>query len=336
MPDAWETAHGLNPADAADGPKDKDGDGYTNIEEFLNETDPNKPDTGVPASQPAVTVQGGNEAIRGEAARRLGAALLASEIQPQAAPASRDAFLEKVRQGAGDVAAVLGLQFARIPPGEISVFKVKVTLTKPFDLATREVTQAQWEAVMGTRPWQGQLAAKDGPDLPVTYVSRIDCEEFVARLNACGGDRYRLPTQCEWLHAASAGTKFEYGFPTPATQPGWLEYDLVSLRYRDEAGYHETLADFPEPVGQRKPNPNGLFNLAGNVSEWCYDWFSYQYYDERAEPSKTDPMGPDQGEFRIVCGGNFRFGTNTERVWTFRRPHYRDFGLGFRLYRAVE
>ena len=346
MPDPWEKRFGLDPADKSDGPKDLDGDGFTNVEEYLNETDPTKPDSGAPIAQRPPKIQKGNDAIRAAAARALGAKVLAEEQKPQAAKAGRQTFIRKVRQSGRDPAEVLGIRFARIPPGELMVYKVKVTLTRPYELSACEITQAQWEAVMGARPWVGKPASKDGPDGPVTYVSYIDCQEFISRLNAAlpvrgtqtgGGRQYRLPTQCEWLHAARGGTKSRFGFPfPPRAKEDVLEYARVSLRYRDQRGYHEKLINFPEPVGRRKPNPWGLYNIAGNVGEWCHDRHSYQYYSvKRHGPTKTDPMGPKHGEYRLVCGGNFRFNTDGHRVWTWHKPHYRAFGLGFRLRRAV-
>ena len=79
----------------------------------------------------------------------------------------------------------LGIQFVRIPKGEFDVGARHVKLTRDYELSAREVTQAQWVVVMGTRPWAGQIAACDGPTLPAYYVNYADCQEFIRRLNVC-------------------------------------------------------------------------------------------------------------------------------------------------------
>ena len=215
MPDAWEKKYGLDADAPSDNAKDNDGDGYTNIEEFLNQTDPNQSDTGEPIPPEPVRVQAGNDHIRGAAARRFGAATLTKLKTANATKESREALLKKVRESGKEVAEVLAIRFVRIPPttkpgGELMVGrrrdkKVKVTLTKPYELSARQITQAQWETVMGTRPWSGKPGVKQDANAPATYVNHLDCLEFIRRLNACGNREYRLPTYCEWTHAGRGG-----------------------------------------------------------------------------------------------------------------------------------
>ena len=339
MPDAWEKKYGFNPKDPSDGPKDLDGDGYTNVEEFLNLTDPAKPDTGAPIPHPPVVVQAGNDRIRREAARKIGKELLAKEQVPLATPESRQALLKRVQESGKDVADVLGMKFVRIQPGQFEVWKIKIKITKPFEIGACEVTQAQWEAVMGTRPWSGQPAAKDNPQFPATYVSYLDVQEFIARLNACRGRKYRLPTQAEWRLAAHGGTEFVYGFREDRSRVH--EYAWCCHRvYKDKRMVAKHFPTLPQAVGKLKPNPFGIYDMAGNVREMVSDYASYLYYSNRKRygAERTDPTGPKTGINRAVCGGHFRYVSSQvlrRRPYTGHRPHYRGFGLGFRLVRTV-
>ena len=339
MPDAWEKRFGLNPNDPADGPKDRDGDGYTNVEEFLNETDPTKRDSGAPLPQRPVLVQTGNAHIRGGNARKIGEQRLAKLKTVAATKESRKTLLRKVRESGKEVADYLGIKFVRIHPGSSMVYKCKVTLTKPFELSACEITQAQWQAVMGTRPWAGELAAKDDPQHPATYVSYLDCQEFIRRLNACGGREYRLPTSYEWRYAARAGTNFPCGFRGGIQAVP--DYAWCCINGPDRQGRHVLkLRTTPQAVGRLKPNPWGLCDVGGNAREWCHEWYGYFYHDARPGPGKTDPMGPKKTRwhtYRRTCGGHFRM---FRRRAGFGRagnhyPHYRGFDMGFRLYRAA-
>ena len=339
MPDAWERRHGFNPKDPADGPRDLDGDGYTNVEEFLNLTDPAKPDTGVPAPPPVVVIQSGNDRMRRDAGRKTGKDLLAKEQTPLATHEAREALLKKVRESGKRVADVLGLRFVKIEPGEFELWEIKIKITKPFEIGIFEVTQTQWQMVMGTRPWLGQPAAQDNPQFPATYISHLDTQEFIARLNASGDRQYGLPTQAEWRLAAHGGTDFLYGFQEDeqrVPEYAWCCYRV----YKDKRMAAKHFPTFPQAVGKLKPNPFGVYDMAGNVRELVSDYASYHYYSDRAKygSERTDPTGPDTGECRTVCGGHFRYVPSQvlrRRPFTGHRPHYRGFGLGFRLRRAL-
>jgi len=342
MPDAWEKLHSFDTGDPSDGPKDRDGDGYTNVEEYLNLTDPGRPDTGAPVPHPAVTAQAGNSALRGDAARKAGEERLVKLQEPAWSDDTAEPFVQKVRASGQEVADHLGLRFVRVPKGELDVGQRHVKLTKDYELSACEVTQAQWVTVMGTRPWAGQFAGRDAPALPAYYVNYADCQEFVRRLNACGDRRYRLPTYCEWTHAAKGGTNSLWGFGNdPRRVP---EHAWCTLKYRDQDGkLVRRRADAPQTVGQLKPNPYGLYDMSGNVREWVHDWFHYWYFTTHYESKDLiDPLGPDRpeqpgwDETRRVCGGHFRY-----REWYILRfpaarhkPHYRGF-VGFRLHRAL-
>ena len=335
MPDAWEKKYGFDVKDPADGPKDLDGDGYTNVEEFLNETDPAKPDTGAPVPQPPVLVQAGNDRIRGQAARKLGEQRLARLKTVNATRESYQQLLRKVRESGKEVADLLGIKFVKIPAGELTVGKVKARLTRPYELSACEITQKQWETVMGTRPWTGLAAAGDNPKFPVTYVNYLDCQEFVARLNALGSRKYRLPTYCEWRHAASGGTDSLFGFG--ADKKRIPEYAWCCVRFYDEKNrmVGKRFPELPTAVGSLKPNPWGLYDMAGNASEWGHDWYGYWTY--RRGAVRTDPMGPKTGKLRITCGAHFRCVTAQFFRYpaSMHRPHYRGFEMGFRLQRSL-
>jgi formylglycine-generating enzyme required for sulfatase activity len=205
-----------------------------------------------------------------------------------------------------------------------------VTISKPFYLGKFEVTQAQWEAVMGSSPYTlersnpyyglpGMAARLRHPNNPAT-VSWNDAQEFIRRLNEKEGhNRYRLPTEAEWEYAARAGTTTAYSFGNDAAQ---LE------RY---AWYGEGFAlGSTHPIGQKEPNPWGLYDVHGNVWEWVQDWYDERYY---ASSPSQDPQGPQSGSQRVVRGGSWH---QTATSWrsAFRRsydPDYRGISIGFRL-----
>ena len=341
MPDAWEKRFGFNPNDAKDGPQDRDGDGYTNVEEFLNQTDPVKAYTGAPIAQAAVCVQAGNDHIRGEAARQAGAAWLAKAKTVNATKESEAELLRKVRASGKEVAELLGIKFVKIPAGRLPIDKsqthmaadgLAVTLSKPYEISACEVTQAQWEAVMGTRPWSGQLGAQDNPEFPASYVSYLDCQEFIRRLNAGGKCVYRLPTTCEWLHAASAGDNSRFGFGPDERKRGRVREFAWTNRQK-----------LPQPVGRLKPNPWGLYDMAGNVHEWLHGWTHLS--EERwrrylKTDGAVDPMGApsDRSGTHPATGGSFmhRPGEFFRYLRSKHRSHYRGAEQGFRLQRAAQ
>ena len=200
-----------------------------------------------------------------------------------------------------------------------------VTISEGFYLGKYEVTQEQWESVMGTRPWQGQDYVRSGSDYPAVYVSWEDTQEFIRRLNESEGSNvYRLPTEAEWEYACRAGTTTRWSFGDDESQLRHYAW------YYDNAwGVGERDAQI---VGTKRANPWGLYDMHGNVIEWVQDWYDGNYYS--VSPS-VDPQGPSSGSNRVLRGGNFGSDARSLRSATRgnNSPSYRDFYVGFRILR---
>ena len=257
-----------------------------------------------------------------------GNALAEARAEPQVAPGI-EGGVPDVREMARRVAAVLEtVEYVAVPPGEFEMGcpagesecaddetpAHRVVLTKGFEIARHEVTQRVWEALMGRNP-----STFRGPDRPVELVSWNDAQEFLAVLNGRGdGYHYRLPTEAEWEYAARAGT----------TGPYFGDLDAI-------AWYAGNSANQTHPVGQKQPNAWGLYDMQGNVWEWCHDWYEADYYEELGDEPAVDPRGPATGEYRVMRGGSwYKF------LWFLRassrfgfRPSGRFPHVGFRCVR---
>jgi len=180
----------------------------------------------------------------------------------------------------------------------------KVTITKPIYLGKYEVTQEQWERVMGSNP-----STFKGAKNPVETVSWEDCQNFLAKLKEkVPAQSFRLPTEAEWEYACRAGSTTDYSFGDSGSGLG--EY----------AWYGSNSGSKTHPVGEKKPNAWGLFDMHGNVWEWCADWYGPYTAD-----NQTDPVGPSSGSGRVLRGGSWCC------VPSFLRSSYRGlFGPGIR------
>ena len=179
-----------------------------------------------------------------------------------------------------------------------------------FYIGKYEVTQAQWKAVMGSNPsrWKGD-------NLPVENVSWNDIQEFIQKLNAQTGKKFRLPTEAEWEYAARGGNQSK----------GYKYSGSNSIG--DVAWYYDNSSSKTHPVGQKTPNELGIYDMSGNVWEWCGDW-----YGSYSSSSQTNPTGPSSGSFRVLRGGSWSYIAGSCRV--SRRsydPDYRSDNYGFRL-----
>ncbi|MBZ0265818.1 SUMF1/EgtB/PvdO family nonheme iron enzyme [bacterium] len=161
-----------------------------------------------------------------------------------------------------------------------------VTISKPFQMMTTEVTQAMWKELMGNNP-----SHLKGDDLPVEQVSWNDCQDFIKKLNQREpGKGYRLPTEAEWEYACRAGT-------TTRFYSGDSESDLARAGW-----FYGNSESKTHAVGLKEPNALGLYNMHGNVWEWCNDWYDEDYYDN--SPS-VDPSGSNTGSYRVLRGGSW-------------------------------
>lgn len=235
--------------------------------------------------------------------------------EPAVEPASRPVPSRLVRNS-------LGMEFVLIPPGEFVMGSRnsaaaqpmrRVSISRPVYMGRVPVTQAQWQRIMGENPsW------KEGcRNCPVEQVSYLDVLHFLKKLNAMDRGNYRLPTEAEWEYAARAGTTGTYSFgdePSILGEYGWY------FRNTDRGA---------QPVGQKRPNPWGLYDMHGNVWEWVRDW-------HRPYPrvqTAVNPIGPSNGQYKVIRGGSWTndFDLLGSATRMKVRPTNRHLNLGFRL-----
>lgn len=196
----------------------------------------------------------------------------------------------------------------------------KVCISKPFYIGESEITQKQWEEVMGNNPSKFK-----GMYRPVERVSWNDVQTFIEKLNdKIKGDFYRLPTEAEWEYAARAGTQTVYSFGD----------DINTIR--DYAWFgNEGYGGDTHEIGQKKANSWGLVDIHGNVWEWVQDWYDPNYYQHSLE---TDPKGAETGQYKVYRGGSWvaKQGNLRSAVRYSGVPATRSGDIGFRLVREVQ
>ncbi|MGB8953325.1 MAG: formylglycine-generating enzyme family protein [Candidatus Aminicenantales bacterium] len=161
----------------------------------------------------------------------------------------------------------------------------KVKITKPFYMGKYEVTQEQWQVLMGE-----DSSTFERPKNPVS-ISWDDCINFLSKLQAkVSGMKASLPTEAQWEYACRAGGKGKYHYGNDEAELGFY------------AWFYANSEDTMHPAGEKKPNAWGLYDMYGNLWEWCADWYGESYYNYSP---KQDPKGPDLGEFRVMRGGSF-------------------------------
>ena len=252
------------------------------------------------AEQP-VTSSIKNKGILNNAALIVGAILITSLII---------LFKSNENVSLADGIASIEKEMVLIPAGRFMMGdrgdRLQVTLTKPFYMSKYDVTQEQYEAVMGKNP-----SRTEGAKLPVTNVSWNDCQEFIKKLNTKTDGSYRLPYEAEWEYACRAGTTTAYSYGDNLTKSD-ANIDGESIK----------------AVGSYRPNAFGIYDMHGNVSEWCEDW-----YGSLQDGEVTDPKGPATGESRVLRGGAFNY--NVSYAHSSYRLNYspttRVFVNGFRL-----
>ena len=187
----------------------------------------------------------------------------------------------------------------------------RVTLTNDYYIGKYEVTQALWKAVMGNNPSNFK-----GDNLPVEQVSWYDCQDFFSKLNRITGKTFRLPTEAEWEYAARGGNKsrgYQYSGSNNTLDVAW---------FRDNSGSNT------HAVGTKQPNELGIYDMSGNVGEWCQDW--HGLYNSS---SQVNPTGANSGPYRVFRGGGWFYVAWSCRS-SFRyiyEPDDRDTTLGLRL-----
>ncbi|HMT03047.1 MAG TPA: formylglycine-generating enzyme family protein [Burkholderiales bacterium] len=187
-----------------------------------------------------------------------------------------------------------------------------------FSIAKYPVTQAQWVAVMGDNP-----SYFKGENLPMDSVNWEDIQEFLTKLNTLlqrTTTMYRLPTEAEWEYAAKGGQKskgFLYAGSNDVDDVAWYKYKLN--------GYIST-----HPVGTKAANELGLYDMSGNVWEWCNDWYDENYY---SNSPTNNPTGPTTGTFRILRGGSWYDVAEHSQITSrnYLNPAHRFVGMGFRI-----
>jgi formylglycine-generating enzyme required for sulfatase activity len=232
-----------------------------------------------------------DESLRAEAERKHQAERETAEAEARRKAAAQT--LESLELDCGNGAT---MKFALIPKGDFvmgsgtkSPFETddekpqhRVTITRPFYMGVYPTTQAQYRAIMGASP--GHF--KDDLN-PVEEVSWLDAERFCGAMSARTGRSVRLPTEAEWEYACRAGTTTRYSFGDDEAMLGRYAW------FKDNSGGKT------HPVGQKQPNPWGLYDMHGNVLEWCSDWYAKSY----ANAGEIDPRGPISGKTRVVRGG---------------------------------
>ena len=196
-------------------------------------------------------------------------------------------------------------------PYEVEKPVHRVTLTNNYYVGKYEITQALWQAVMGSNPSHFK-----GDALPVEQVSWKDCQKFITKLNRLTGKNFRLPTEAEWEYAARGGNKsrgYRYSGSNTIDDVAWYENDALSQTH---------------PVGTKQPNELEIYDMTGNVMEWCQDW-----YGSYSSSPQVNPTGAASGSYRVVRGGGWSDSARDCRTSDrdFISPGGRSSDLGLRL-----
>jgi len=239
-----------------------------------------------------------------------------------AAPIFSHSWTQDIKEKMESTASY-GMAFKPIEPGKFIMgspenepgrytdeIQHEVTLTKGFYMQTTPVTQGQWAAIMGNSPSYFQISDNH----PVESVSWEEAKEFIALLNSrTEGVTYRLPTEAEWEYACRAGSNTPYANGNNLDEMGWSINNSLSTT---------------QPVAQKKPNNWGLYDMHGNVWEWCEDW-----YGDYSPGSVTDPTGANSGTGRVIRGGSWlhQAGRSRSAKRGGYSPSSNYYSLGFRL-----
>ncbi len=226
------------------------------------------------------------------------------------------------KMGSGDSAAELAREYDANEAFFTDEFpQHEVHISKGFWMGQTEVTQGQYKSVMNAQPWSEENYVQEDANNPAVYVSWDDAVEFCRKLSEQTGETYRLPTEAEWEYACRAGTTTQFSFDDSDSSLGDYAWFTDNTTDVDEKYAHS--------VGQKKPNPWGLYDMHGNVWEWCKDTWHDSYEDAPADGSAW----VEKGSYRVIRGGSWfdsaggcrcscRIGCD---------PVSRSYGLGFRV-----
>ena len=185
-----------------------------------------------------------------------------------------------------EMVLIEGGSFQRESSNALGLFKKTHTVTlNSFYIGKYPITQKEWEAIMGKNPSHFK-----GDNLPVESVSWTDAQNFLTKLNKNTGQKYRLPTEAEWEYAARGGNKSK-------------GYKYSGSNYINEVAWHFGNSKLKtHSVGSKNPNEIGIYDMSGNVCEWCSDWYDGNYY--KTSPG-NNPQGPSSGAYRVLRGGSW-------------------------------
>jgi len=240
----------------------------------------------------------------------------------------------------------LGMEFVLIPAGTFVMgsppdepyrnaneVQHQVTMSEPFYMQTTEVTIGQWQALMGKR-FFGLFKRKGEENWPVVKLSWFDAVEFVEKLNALNEGTYRLPSEAEWEYAARAGSQeaYSWGKKIDCTKAMYGNNPLKSEDCVEYVKSRGLAPNGPAPVKSYPPNAWGLYDMHGNVWEWCQDW-----YAGYLTTAVVDPQGPEKGREKVRRGGSwFKQGWLCRSAnRNYAHPATKHNTLGFRVVREV-
>ena len=268
---------------------------------------------GIANQQQSENQQSSNTYVASSSNNSSGSSSMASGSNTISIPVKDGISIEMVKVEAGTF--MMGATSEMKDPYDDEKPVHQVTLTNDYYMGKYEVSQALWEAVMGSNPSEYK-----GDNLPVETVSWNDCQEFISKLNSMTGRKFRLPTEAEWEYSARGGKKsrsYQYSGSSNISGVAWYDGNSGSKTH---------------PVGTKQANELGIYDMTGNVWEWCSDWYGFY-----SSSSQTNPTGADSGSSRVFRGGSW-YGNARYCRLSFRDctpPDCRGYNLGLRLALSV-
>lgn len=236
--------------------------------------------------------------------------------------------------GTAEAKASNGKKSAEPPGVDAEMPQHEVRISNPFFISICEVTQKQYEQVTGETPWKGKPLTTEGANVAASYVTWQEAEEFCSKLSKLENSIYRLPSEAEWEYACRAATTSSFSFGDDQKQIGdsaW--FDQNAYKYGEQ---------YAHAVGQKLPNTWSLYDMHGNVWEWCSDFHGSYAEQMKSSSGKAlvDPVGPDKGRQHVWRGGGFADNAVNLRSASrnsYGRVDYRpEFMAGFRVVKELD